>query len=86
MPKASLTDRQRSILVFLREFVEDNGYPPTLREIGANFGIKSPRGVQDHLVAIERKGSRGRIVADGLAAAERVLATELTADDDRSDD
>ena len=56
MPKASLTDRQRSILVFLREFIEDNGYPPTLREIGANFGIKSPRGVQDHLAAIERKG------------------------------
>ena len=56
MPKASLTDRQRSILEFLREFLEDNGYPPTLREIGAEFGIKSPRGVQDHLAALERKG------------------------------
>ncbi|MCP4548151.1 MAG: transcriptional repressor LexA [bacterium] len=56
MSQASLTDRQRSILEFLKEFLRDNGYPPTIREIGAHFGIKSPKGVQDHLAAIERKG------------------------------
>lgn len=54
-PKA-LTDRQRSILDFLKEFLGDNGYPPTIREIGAHFGIRSPRGVQDHLKALEKKG------------------------------
>ncbi len=56
MSKQTLTDRQRSILDFLGEFLEEHGYPPTLREIGAHFGIKSPRGVQDHLEALERKG------------------------------
>lgn len=56
MQKKTLTDRQRSILDFLGDFLEGNGYPPTLREIGAHFGIRSPRGVQDHLEALERKG------------------------------
>lgn len=54
-PKA-LTDRQRSILDFLKQFLMDNGYPPTIREIGAHFDIRSPRGVQDHLIALEKKG------------------------------
>jgi len=56
MQKKTLTDRQRSILDFLGAFLEEHGYPPTLREIGAHFGIRSPRGVQDHLEALERKG------------------------------
>ena len=54
-PKA-LTDRQRSILDYLKEFLLDNGYPPTIREIAAHFEIRSPRGVQDHLAALEKKG------------------------------
>jgi len=54
-PKA-LTDRQRSVLEYLKQFLRDNGYPPTIREIAAHFGIRSPRGVQDHLAALERKG------------------------------
>jgi repressor LexA len=56
MSKAALTDRQQSILEFLKGFLQENGYPPTIREIGAHFGIRSPRGVQDHLEALERKG------------------------------
>lgn len=56
MQKKALTDRQSVILDFLRDFLEENGYPPTLREIGGQFGIRSPRGVQDHLEALERKG------------------------------
>jgi len=56
MSKTALTDRQQSILEFLKLFLQENGYPPTIREIGAHFGIRSPRGVQDHLEALERKG------------------------------
>ncbi|MDP6419624.1 MAG: transcriptional repressor LexA [Candidatus Krumholzibacteria bacterium] len=56
MQKKALTDRQSVILDFLRDFLDKNGYPPTLREIGGQFGIRSPRGVQDHLEALERKG------------------------------
>ena len=56
MSPTALTDRQRSILDFLRDFLKDNGYPPTIREIAAHFDLRSPRGVQDHLKALERKG------------------------------
>lgn len=51
-----LTDRQEAILEFIRRSIRDRGYPPTLREIGAQMGIRSTNGVSDHLRALERKG------------------------------
>jgi repressor LexA len=51
-----LTDRQREILDFITQSIEERGYPPTLREIGLHFGIKSTNGVNDHLRALEKKG------------------------------
>src|SRR5688500_17552606 len=51
-----LTDRQRMVLEFIRGSIEQQGYPPTLREIGNHLGIKSTNGVNDHLRALERKG------------------------------
>ena len=51
-----LTARQRSVFAFLRRFIGDRGYPPTIREIRDAFGLKSNRGVVDHLKALERKG------------------------------
>lgn len=51
-----LTDKQQRILVFLEEYVNDKGYPPSIREIGNNFNISSLRGVTVHLDALERKG------------------------------
>ena len=51
-----LTDRQRAVLKFIHESIEDRGYPPTLREIGNHLGIRSTNGVNDHLRALERKG------------------------------
>ncbi len=55
MPDA-LTLRQREILEFITSFIQDRGYPPTLREIGEHFGIRSTNGVNDHLKALEKKG------------------------------
>lgn len=55
-PKATLTPRQRSVLDYIRESIRERGYPPTFREIGKRFGITSTNGVNDHLVALERKG------------------------------
>jgi repressor LexA len=52
----ALTDRQREILDFITRSIAKRGYPPTLREIGAHFGIKSTNGVNDHLRALEKKG------------------------------
>jgi len=51
-----LTDRQRAILEFIEEVIDEEGYPPTVREICKRFRISSPRGVSDHLGALERKG------------------------------
>src|SRR5579863_7908634 len=51
-----LTDRQKAILDFITQSIEERGYPPTLREIGEHFGIRSTNGVNDHLRALEKKG------------------------------
>ena len=51
-----LTDKQQKILSFLEEYVNDKGYPPSIREIGNAFSISSLRGVTVHLDALERKG------------------------------
>lgn len=51
-----LTDKQQKILVFLEEYVNEKGYPPSIREIGNAFNISSLRGVTVHLDALERKG------------------------------
>jgi len=53
---ASLTPRQRDIYEFLKDKILNRGYGPTVREIGVEFGIKSPNGVMCHLKALEKKG------------------------------
>jgi repressor LexA len=71
-----LTERQQKILSFIKKSIQDNGYPPTIREIGEAFGIRSTNGVNDHLKALERKGyllrgelkSRALSVIDGGAS------------------
>lgn len=50
-----LTSRQREIFDFVRRFVKERGYPPSVREIGQEFRIY-PRAAFDHLKALERKG------------------------------
>ncbi len=51
-----LTERQQRIYDFIRGKIRNRGYGPTVREIGENFGIKSPNGVMCHLKALEKKG------------------------------
>lgn len=53
---AELTNRQSQILDYISASIEERGFPPTLREIGEFFGIKSTNGVNDHLKALEKKG------------------------------
>ena len=53
---SSLTPRQRQILDFIRSWIDDLGYAPTVRDIGRHFGIRSPNGVRGHLKALEAKG------------------------------
>ncbi|RPI23711.1 MAG: transcriptional repressor LexA [Acidobacteria bacterium] len=51
-----ITRRQQQILNFLKEFLERNGYSPTLEEIAHHFGITSLNGVYKHLKALEQRG------------------------------
>ncbi len=58
-----LTDRQKQILNYITSYIDDNGYPPTIREIGSAMSIHSTNGVNDHLKALARKGY---LVRNGL--------------------
>ena len=51
----NLTNRQKEVLEFIARFTNENGYPPTVREIGDHFDI-SLRAVQDHIAACQKKG------------------------------
>jgi len=53
---AMLTERQRQILKFIVERIEEGGVPPTLREIAGHFGFASPASAKAHLRALEMKG------------------------------
>jgi len=50
-----LTPRQKEIFNFVKAFIKERGYPPSVREIGEHFDIY-PRAVFDHLKALEKKG------------------------------
>jgi repressor LexA len=51
-----LTKRQEEILEFVKDYSRQEGYPPSIREIGSKFEISSLRGVTVHLDALARKG------------------------------
>ena len=51
-----LTARQQEIWNYLVEYVDQHGYPPTVREIGEEVGLASPSTVHAHLANLERAG------------------------------
>ena len=51
-----LTKRQRQILDYLNEFIEQHGYAPSLEEIGRRFGLSSLATVHKHLTNLQDKG------------------------------
>lgn len=55
-----LTDKQRQILDFLRDFQRRNGYSPSVREIAAAVNLSSPSSVQLHLNTLESLGCISR--------------------------
>jgi repressor LexA len=88
-----LTDRQREIYDYVVAYVDEHGYPPTVREIGEEVGLASPSTVHAHLANLERAGyirrdptkpralellGRERPAADGsLGEAARVRVLPL---------
>jgi len=49
-------DNQAKILAFIKQEVQDKGYPPSVREIGDAVGLKSTSTVHGHLTRLEKKG------------------------------
>ncbi len=54
--KRALTGRQAEILDTIQEFILENGYAPTVRELGQMVGLTNPSAVFKHLLSLERKG------------------------------
>lgn len=51
-----MNNRQLEVLDFIKRFIVDNGYSPTVREIMAGLNFKSPSSIQDYLRALVRNG------------------------------
>jgi repressor LexA len=51
-----ITCKQDKVLTFIKKFVVENGYPPSVREIGAGLGLSSPATVHTHLTKLEKAG------------------------------
>ena len=51
-----LTKRQRQILDYLQDFIEQHGYAPSLEEVGRRFGLSSLATVHKHLTNLQEKG------------------------------
>lgn len=59
--KATLTSRQREILLVIHEEVSAHGFPPSVREIAQRARLASPSTVKYHLDALERAGYLQRV-------------------------
>lgn len=54
MPRTS--DKSDKIVEFVRQFTQENGFPPSVREIGAAVGLRSTASVSYHLQQLQEKG------------------------------
>ena len=52
-----LTSRQAEILGYIKDYLQDTGFPPTRLEIAQEMGFKSPNAAEEHLRALARKGA-----------------------------
>jgi repressor LexA len=71
MNEKPLTAKQQKIFDYIRNHIEGQGYPPTIRDICRAFGIKSPNGVMCHLRALQEKGriERNEKLSRGITIA-----------------
>jgi repressor LexA len=72
-----LTHRQQQVYDFLRRSVEERGFPPTVAEIAAHFGMRSPNAAAQHLRLIQRKGAIE--IEAGVARGVRLLHSSAQA-------
>lgn len=73
---AHLTERQSECLGLIVKSIEERGFPPSLREIGRDMGIKTPNGVLAHLQALVNHGAIERDAS--LSRGIRVICHDKT--------
>jgi len=77
MVEKKLTSRQKQILKFISEFIENNKFPPTRSELAAHFGFRSPNAAEAHLRALESKS----VIHIERGAARGITLLPLAADE-----
>ena len=56
MPRRPNGDTQQRILEYIEKYIDENGFPPSVREIGLAVDLKSTSTVHGHLNRLEKKG------------------------------
>lgn len=76
-----LSKKQRRVLEYIRKMVQGSSRPPTIREIGEEFGISSTNGVRYILNVLEKKGylSRQPLLSRGIELTEKGLGIRKSA-------
>ncbi len=76
---AELSNMQRRIYEYIAAFIQEQGYPPSVREIGEAVGLKSPSTVHFHLKHLEEAG----VIAKGAGKGRAIALTEPPVPEDR---
>ena len=72
MPRTS--NKADLILAFVNQFVQENGFAPSVREIGAAVGLRSTASVSYHLQALQEKGL---LQSPGAKGRKRAIVTSM---------
>ena len=72
MPRTS--DKAEKILEYVNRFVQENGYAPSVREIGAAVGLRSTASVSYHIQALQDKGM---LLSPGAKGRKRSIVTNV---------
>ncbi len=85
---SALTDKERELLAHLRNAIDVDGLPPSIREIGEAFGIQSTNGVRYYLKRLEEKGyiRRNPRISRGIQLIDAAVAAALGSSDVHVDD
>jgi repressor LexA len=70
-----ITERQETVLSFIKDFIKKRGFPPTVRDIAAYLKITSLKAVQRHLEALEKKGYIRK--TEGISRAIEVIGSHI---------
>lgn len=68
-----LPKMQHDVILYIKNYIEDNGFSPTIRDIGHALGLSASDTVHGHLVRLEKKGLIER--SSGKARSIRIIDT-----------